>query len=169
MRTNSPLVVSFCRVAQGQLVFSVFLAIDYRRRPSIPHNPNHLQVTIDELYGCAVIVFEFRAANSHRPPGSPPNSFKIIGPHEVPFSPTDRPCKSFSCNTYEFPRKCYRQKTYHGANSFSCNTYKKQGGGARAHGSIRLSLTSPHAGYLPSRSEPTRFAEGSQRQPQAEL
>jgi len=28
----------FCRVAQGQLVFSVFLAIDYRRRPSIPHN-----------------------------------------------------------------------------------------------------------------------------------
>src|SRR6266852_2018112 len=36
--------------------------------------------------------------------------------------------KSFSCNTYEPPRKCCKQKAYDRAKSFSCNTYKKQGG-----------------------------------------
>src|SRR6266851_6076686 len=36
--------------------------------------------------------------------------------------------KSFSCNTYEAPRKCCKQKTYASAKSFRCNTYKKQGG-----------------------------------------
>jgi len=75
------------------------------------------------------MVFEFDAANSPRPPGSPSNSFKIIGPHEVTFSQTVRLRKSFICNTYELPRKCCKQKTCRGANSFRCNTYKKQGGG----------------------------------------
>jgi hypothetical protein len=39
--------------------------------------------------------------------------------------------KSFSCNTYEPPRKCCKQKTYPEAKSFSCNTYKKPGEGGR--------------------------------------
>src|SRR6266404_2889664 len=37
--------------------------------------------------------------------------------------------KSFSCNTYGFPRKCGKQKTYGTAKPFRCNTYKKHGGG----------------------------------------
>src|SRR6266404_3796963 len=47
------------------------------------------------------MVFEFHAANSPRLPGSPSNSFKIIGSHGVTFSPTVRLHKSFSCNTYK--------------------------------------------------------------------
>jgi len=94
------------------------------------------------------MFFEFHAAKSSRPPGSPSSYLKIIGPHKVTCSPTVRVRKSFSCNTYGFPRKCCKQKTYGRANSFRCNTYKKQGGGGRAPGSVRLSLTSPHAGYL---------------------
>src|SRR6266446_4635992 len=82
-----------------------------------------------------MMVFEFHAANPSRPPGSPPNSFKIIGFHEVTSSPTVRLRKSFTCNTYGSPRKCCKQKTYRRANSFRCNTYKKQGGGRWAPGS----------------------------------
>src|SRR5229473_5306759 len=40
--------------------------------------------------------------------------------------------KFFSCNTYGFPRKCCRQKTYGMAKFFRCNIYKKQGGGGPA-------------------------------------
>jgi hypothetical protein len=40
------------------------------------------------------MLFDFRAANSPRPPGNPSNSFKIIGPQEVTFSPTVRLRKS---------------------------------------------------------------------------
>src|SRR6266481_2616363 len=68
-------------------------------------------------------------ANHGRPPGSPSNSFKISPSHPVTFSPTVRLRKSFSCNTYAFPRKCCKQKPYGNANSFGCNTYKKQGVG----------------------------------------
>ena len=62
-------------------------------------------------------------------------------PHSSPHCPpsTDLPCpvgvtapyrlKSFSCNTYGFPRKCGKQKTYGTAKPFRCNTYKKHGGG----------------------------------------
>src|SRR5882724_7733102 len=74
------------------------------------------------------MFFEFHAANPPRPPGSPPNSFKIIGSYEVTFSPTVRLRKPFSCNTYGPPRKCCKQKTYRMVNSCRCNTYKKQGG-----------------------------------------
>jgi len=35
--------------------------------------------------------------------------------------------KSFSCNTYESPRKCCKQETYVQAKPFRCNTRKKQG------------------------------------------
>src|SRR5882757_2584480 len=35
--------------------------------------------------------------------------------------------KSFSCNTYESPRKCCKQKTYGLAKPFRCNPCKKQG------------------------------------------
>ncbi len=48
----------------------------------------------------------------------------------VTFSPTIRPHKSFSGNTYGSPRKYCKQKTYAISKSFSCNTYKKHGGGA---------------------------------------
>jgi len=64
-----------------------------------------------------------------RPPGSPSNSAKIFPSRTVTFSPTLRPRKSFSRNTYETPRKCCKQKTYAKAKSFRCNTYKKQGVG----------------------------------------
>ncbi len=39
--------------------------------------------------------------------------------------------KSFSCNTYESPPKCCKQKTYGQAKPFRCNTYKKRGKGGR--------------------------------------
>src|SRR5882762_5368839 len=39
--------------------------------------------------------------------------------------------KSFSCNTYRFPRKCCKQKTYGLAKPFRCTTYKKHGGGGK--------------------------------------
>jgi len=67
----------------------------YPKRPASPfarcpfhqpvHHPKatkHLQVTIDKLSGCAIMVIEFVAANSPRPPGSPSSSFKIIPPRE---------------------------------------------------------------------------------------
>jgi hypothetical protein len=75
------------------------------------------------------MTFEFDAANPPRPPPSS-NSFEIVRPLKVNFSPTVRLRKSFSRNTYGFPRKCCKQKTYGAANPFRCNTYKKQGGGA---------------------------------------
>src|SRR5467141_2786325 len=68
-------------------------------------------------------------ASYGHPPGSPSNSSKIFPPQTVTFSPTQRPHKSFSCNTYESPRKCCKQRAYRIAKSFSRNTYKKQGGG----------------------------------------
>jgi hypothetical protein len=46
--------------------------------------------------------------------------------------PTQRHPKFFSCNTYEHPRKCCKQKTYAGSKSFICNTYEKHGGGMGA-------------------------------------
>src|SRR5260370_14545241 len=39
--------------------------------------------------------------------------------------------KSFSCNTYESPRKCCKQGTYGIAKPFRCNTYKKHQTGVR--------------------------------------
>src|SRR4029077_2265330 len=59
----------------------------------------------------------------------PSNSLRTFSPHPVTFSPTPRPRKSFSGNTYGSPRKCCKQKTYGIPKSFSCNTYKKQGVG----------------------------------------
>src|SRR6266446_6130347 len=56
--------------------------------------------------------------------------------------------KSFSCNTYETPRKCCKQKTYVIAKPFRCNTYKKQGGyllQAKYHSPPCLRLLSPGA------------------------
>jgi hypothetical protein len=67
-----------------------------------------------------------------RPPGSPSNSSKIFPSKTVTFSPTPRPHNPFSCNTYESPRKCCKQKSYGMANSFRCNTYRKHGGGGHA-------------------------------------
>jgi len=66
--------------------------------------------------------------NHARLPRSPSDSFKIVGPPPVTFSPTLRLRKSFSCNTYGLPRKCCKQKTYGRAKPFRCNTYKKPGG-----------------------------------------
>src|SRR5712664_665210 len=95
------------------------------------------------------MVFEFHAANSPRLPGSPSNSFKIIGSHGVTFSPTVRLHKSFSCNTYGSPRKCCKQKTYGKTNSFRCNTYKKQGeGGALPVRSAERSFVTSLLPYL---------------------
>src|SRR6266851_4317432 len=69
-----------------------------------------------------------RPASHARPPRGPSTSSKIFPSLPVTFLATERPRKSFSCNTYGPPRKCCKQKTYGRANSFRCNTYKKQGG-----------------------------------------
>jgi hypothetical protein len=61
------------------------------------------------------------------------------------FSPTDRSSNSFRCNTYGFPRKCCKQKTYDRPKPFSCNTYKKHGG----RGSHLLSIANPALYFLP--------------------
>jgi hypothetical protein len=68
-----------------------------------------------------------RPASHARPPRGPSYSSKIFPSLLVPFSPTVRPRKSFSCNTYGPPRKWCKQKTYSRAKPFRCNTYKKQG------------------------------------------
>ena len=81
-----------------------------------------------------------------RPPDSPSSSSKISPSHSVTFLPTPRPRKSFSGNTYGFPRKCCKQKTYGKAKSFSCNTYKKQGGGGPA---LRIRQGCARRGSLP--------------------
>src|SRR5260370_3341420 len=71
---------------------------------AIPQQISHLPVILDKQYPYAIMFFEFRDANPPRPPGGPSNSCKIIGPHEVIFSPADRLRKSFSCNTYKKQR-----------------------------------------------------------------
>src|SRR5712664_1285375 len=70
-----------------------------------------------------------------------PRSFRYIAPLlpyltialsscSYPVEVTTHYCfKSFSCNTYEPPRKCCKQKTYGPAKPFRCNTYKKHGVG----------------------------------------
>jgi hypothetical protein len=67
--------------------------------------------------------------NHVRPPGSPSNLSKILPPRSVTFSPTLRPRKSFTRNTYGSPRKCCKQKTYAKVKSFRFNTYKEPGVG----------------------------------------
>src|SRR5712664_3608920 len=94
------------------------------------------------------MVFGFDAATPSRPKGSPSNSLKITGSHEVTFSPAVRLRKSFNCNTYRFPRNCCKQKTYCMANSFGCNTYKKRGGGGWGWGwgclPLSINRNAPH-------------------------
>jgi hypothetical protein len=71
------------------------------------------------------------STNHAHPPGSPSNSSKIFPSLSVTFSPTVCLPKPFRCNTYESPRKYYKQRTYAILNFFRCNTYKKQGGGGQ--------------------------------------
>src|SRR6266704_700556 len=66
-----------------------------------------------------------RASMGHAVLLTPPKSFHL----KPLLSPTVRLHKSFSCNTYEPPRKCCKQKTYGRAKPFTCNTYKKPRGG----------------------------------------
>ncbi|SRR6267142_219150 len=129
-----------------------FSGASFCRHSFIPQHPSHLQVIIDIRYQYAIMgslgrhdpsacppqlwrsqipaLSERRVpANYARPPDSPSNFFKISSSHPITFSPTLRPRKSFSGNTYGLPRKCCKQKTYGRAKSFICNTYKKQGGG----------------------------------------
>src|SRR5882724_13706292 len=49
-------------------------------------------------------------------------------PMQLPSRQQSTPLNHFSCNTYGFPRKCCKQKTYGRTKPFRCNTYKKQGG-----------------------------------------
>src|SRR5882724_6549884 len=60
-----------------------------------------------------------------RPSGSSSNSSKISPSQAVAFSPTLHPRRPFSGNTYGFPRKCCKQKTYTISKSFSCNRVEK--------------------------------------------
>src|SRR5580704_8782 len=61
----------------------------------------------------------------------------------VTHSPTPRPHKSFSRNTYGSLRKCCKQKTYSKTTSFRCNTYKKHGVGASIISSPATKFQSP--------------------------
>src|SRR5216683_7127971 len=70
-----------------------------------------------------------RPASHARPPRGPSTSSKIFPSLPVTFLATERPRKSFSCNTYGPPRKCCKQKTYGQGKSLRCNTYKKPGVG----------------------------------------
>src|ERR1700719_505114 len=106
------------------------------------------------------------------PPRGPSNSFKLLRPassarrinatRPVTCSPTPPSCKFFRCNTYGFPRKCCKQKTYGRAKSFRCNTYRKQGVGTPPCVPSRPSLTLPAPSRLqrfdqrprPCRKEP---------------
>jgi len=56
--------------------------------------------------------------------------------------------KFFSCNTYGFPRKCCKQKTYGLAKPFRCNTYKKQEGTSVHSESSVTSALSPSSHFL---------------------
>jgi len=87
-----------------------------------------------------------------RPPAIPSNSSKIFLSEAFTFSPTVRPHKSFSCNTYGSPRKCCKQKTYAKAKSFRFRTYKKQGWGPRL--ATRMCILSP-----PTAEEPTHGSD----------
>jgi hypothetical protein len=78
-----------------------------------------------------------------RPPGSPSNCSKVFPSQAATFSPTLRPHKSFSYNTYGRPRKCCKQKTYSPAKPFRCNTYKKQGAILQAKYSSLPALAPP--------------------------
>src|SRR5712691_4338943 len=72
----------------------------------------------------------FSSQSSRSPSPSLGSSFRCAHrPPRPALQPTARPPNSFSCNTYGFPRKCCKQKTYGRTKSFSCNTYKKHGGG----------------------------------------
>src|SRR5713101_2687655 len=71
---------------------------------------------------------------------------------DVPYLP-----KSFTCNTYGFPRKCCKQKTYGLAKSFRCNTYKKQGGPALRHSGAQPYARSGH----PHPPAPHSYPHGS--------
>jgi len=63
---------------------------------------------------------------SHSPPPS------LHPTDHCPLTTAHHSFKSFSCNTYESPRKCCKQKTYAPAKPFRCNTYKKPGVGGTA-------------------------------------
>src|SRR5712664_271696 len=82
-----------------------------------------------------------RPASHARPPRGPSYSSKIFPSLPVTFLATERPRKSFSCNTYGPPRKCCKQKTYSRAKPFRCNTYKKQGEECVMATTIPLTLT----------------------------
>src|SRR6266481_2710284 len=68
-------------------------------------------------------------ANSIDPRAAHPSRFRVLSEHRestdpsqiLTSSPTLRPHKSFSCNTYAAPRKCCKQKTYGPAKPFRCN------------------------------------------------
>src|SRR5713226_2768139 len=57
-----------------------------------------------------------------------PPYYESVAYNTITLLPTIRPRNSFSCNTYRYPRKCCKQKTYVRAKPFRCNTYKKPGG-----------------------------------------
>src|SRR6266849_2648692 len=126
---------AFINLALAPISNSFFLPSAFCFLVSGPHPQANktLKVIIDILYQYAIMVSLGRQdsspPSSHaRPPGSPSNFFRILPSHTVTFSPTPRSLKSFSCNTYGFPRKCCKQKTYGRAKPFRYNTYKKQGG-----------------------------------------
>src|SRR5713226_3855076 len=57
--------------------------------------------------------------------------------------------KSFNCNTYGYPCKCCKQKTYGLAKSFRCNTYKKHGVASFKPNISPLSARSLSTSHLP--------------------
>ena len=82
----------------------------------MPSSPNRFVISVDSVYPDPVGRLRVRLVFLCFPKPSTFDSRPSLFP------------KSFSCNTYGFPRKCCKQKTYSMVKLLRCNAYKKQAG-----------------------------------------
>ncbi len=128
------------------------------------------------MIACTEPRREFTLSSKRRSTFSPP--FRLFpSPHPIPLPPrlteiyfscfsltahcplpAAHYCfKSFSCNTYEPPRKCCKQKTYGLVKPFRCNTYKKRGGTSFKPNTFSLSWPPFACPCLPSSVRSSKF------------
>src|SRR5882762_11370942 len=82
----------------------------------MPPSPNRFVISVDSVYPDPVGRLRVRLVFLCFPKPSTFDSRPSLFP------------KSFSCNTYGYPRKCCKQKTYSMVKLLRCNAYKKQAG-----------------------------------------
>ncbi len=61
-------MILHCRLHTQETHPSIFDTATFSSPSAIPQQTNHLQVTIDRLYRCAIMFFDFRAASRPRQP-----------------------------------------------------------------------------------------------------